>query len=246
VELPKLCDKICNWIKERIQKAKAKGGVFGLSGGVDSSVVAVLCKRALRDNALALIMPCYSDPKDVEYARKVAGMFNIKTEEIRLEEVYDEFVQILPKGNKIALANLKPRVRMITLYYFANNLNYLVVGTGNKSEIMAGYFTKHGDGGADIFPLGGLLKTEVIQLAEYLEVPQEIINRPPSAGLWPGQTDEGEMGITYKELDQIIRFIEGKTKEGVSKEKLKKVKTIIQDSQHKREAPPVFNFDNFG
>jgi len=132
---------------------------------------------------------------------------------------------------------------MITLYYFANNLNYLVIGTGNKSELSVGYFTKHGDGGVDILPLGDVLKTEVVELAKYLGVPKAIIDRPPSADLWPGQTDEEEMGITYQDLDQTIRFIEGKVKAKVSGEKLTKIKNLIQNSQHKRKSPPIF--DNF-
>ena len=238
-----LCDKISVWIKEKIEQAGAKGGVVGLSGGLDSAVVAVLCKRALGDNVLAIVMPCYSSPQDERYARQVAEKFNIKFEIICLDEVYDKFIKILPPGGKIARANLKPRIRMITLYYFANNLNYLVVGTGNKSEITVGYFTKYGDGGADIFPLGGILKTDVVKLAKYLGVPQAIIDRVPTGGLWPGQTDEKEMGITYRELDQIIRVVEGKIKEPVAEDKLRKVKALIQNSLHKRESPPLFSFD---
>ncbi|MBC7189495.1 NAD+ synthase [Candidatus Aerophobetes bacterium] len=238
-----LCDKISSWIKEKCARANAKGAVFGLSGGVDSATVAALCRKALGENTLAIIMPCYSNPADRECAIQVAEKFNIKYEIIYLEEVFDSFLKILPKGNKIATANLKPRIRMTTLYYFANNLNYIVVGAGNKSEIMVGYFTKYGDGGADIFPIGGLLKTEVIELAKFLGVPKNIIEKPPSAGLWPGQTDEEEMGITYQELDKIIRYLEGGEKIEVSQEKLEKVKILIERSIHKRKSPDIF--DNF-
>lgn len=241
MRLSRLSDKISGWIKGKAEQAGAKGAVFGLSGGVDSSVVAALCKRALGDDVLALIMSCHSSPQDEEYARQVAKKFDVRVRTVSLDEIYDKFIQVLPGGNKMAFANLKPRMRMIILYYFANNLNYLVVGTGNRTEITLGYFTKYGDGGADILPLGGLLKTEVVKLAEYLEVPRDIIDRTPSAGLWPGQTDEEEMGITYQELDQIIQFIEGRTKKKVSESKLEKVKTFIRTSQHKRESPPVFN-----
>ncbi|MFN3966799.1 MAG: NAD(+) synthase, partial [Endomicrobiia bacterium] len=130
---------------------------------------------------------------------------------------------------KIARGNLKPRLRMLVLYYFANKLNYLVAGTGNKSEIMMGYFTKYGDGGVDILPIGDLLKKDVIQLARKLEIPERIINKKPSAGLWPGQTDEEEMGITYKKLDKILE----------SKSKNSKIENIIKKTEHKRKPPEI-------
>jgi NAD+ synthase len=136
----------------------------------------------------------------------------------------------------LPIANLKPRLRMLTLYYFANKLNYLVVGTGNKSELTMGYFTKYGDGGVDILPLGDLLKTEINKLAAELGVPREIIDKPPSAGLWAGQTDEGEMGITYAELDKILS---GEPK-GILQEKIDLVKSREALSRHKRALPDIF------
>jgi len=241
MSLSRLCEQILTWIKDKVEQAKAKGGVVGLSGGVDSSVVSVLCKKALGKNVLAVVMPCYNNPLDEKHAIQVAKEFDIKFEVVPLEGVYDKFLEILPPGNKLAKANIKPRIRMITLYYFANNLNYLVVGTGNKSEISVGYFTKYGDGGADIFPLGGLLKTEVIELARYLGIPRAIIEKAPSAGLWPGQTDEGEMGITYRELDEIILYMEGKGEKKFSEDKLKKAKELIEKSEHKRKSPAIFS-----
>jgi NAD+ synthase len=136
----------------------------------------------------------------------------------------------------LAIANLKPRLRMLTLYYFANKLNYLVVGTGNKSELTMGYFTKYGDGGVDILPLGDLLKSEVKQLAVELNVPHEIINKAPSAGLWAGQTDEGEMGITYAELDKILSG----DLAGIGKNKIELVNKRKTQSHHKRNLPEIF------
>lgn len=238
-----LCEKICTWVKAQVDKSGARGAVFGLSGGLDSSVVAAVCKRALGEDNLALIMPCHNNSEDEKHAHQVAKVFDLKAKTVPLDGVYDTFVSILPSGNKMSLANIKPRLRMITLYYFANNLDYLVVGTGNKSEIMVGYFTKHGDGGADIFPLGGLLKTQVRQLAEYLKVPREIVERVPTAGLWAGQTDEQEMGISYAELDEVIQFLQGeKQKTEVPDKKIKKVKHLIKTSKHKRKSPPIFKF----
>jgi NAD+ synthase len=133
---------------------------------------------------------------------------------------------------------------MAVLYYFANQLNYLVCGTGNKSELMLGYFTKHGDGATDILPIGGLLKKQVRNLAKELRIPQCIINKPPTAGLWPGQTDEGEMGISYRELDDILERMENKTRQILSKAKVNKVKDMIKRSEHKRQGPKICHIKN--
>lgn len=213
---------------------------MGLSGGIDSSCVAILSKKALGSNVLGLILPCNSNSKDEDLALKVARKFGIETRKIPLNNIFTGLVSMYPEGSDIAKANLKPRLRMAVLYYFANTLDYLVAGTGNKSELCVGYFTKYGDGGVDILPLGGLLKTEVRKLAKYLGVPDEIIERQPTAGLWVSQTDEAEMGITYDELDRVLAIIEKKRKEALDKASLLKVKKMIKDSKHKRAKLPVF------
>jgi len=232
-------DKIINWIREEVKKAKAKGLVLGLSGGIDSSVTAILAKKAVGENLLSLILPCKSSKEDSEDAKFIAKKFKLKTKIIDLSKVYDMLGEILPKGNRITYANLKPRLRMLILYYFANKLNYLVCGTGNKAEIKVGYFTKMGDGAADILPLGDLLKTQVRVLAKELGIPQHIIAKPPSAGLWPGQTDEKEMEISYEDLDDILERIENKKRQILSQEKVNKVKEMIKRSEHKREEPKI-------
>jgi NAD+ synthase len=236
----KLADRISAWIREKVEEAGADGVVVGMSGGLDSSTTAVLAKMAMGDRMLGLIMPCHSDPEDRKFAELVAKKFGIETRYVDLTPVFDRFVETLPPGDRVAVGNLKPRLRMTTLYYFANRLNYLVVGTGNKSEILCGYFTKYGDGGVDILPLGGLLKTQVRQLANELGIPEEIIKRTPSAGLWEGQTDEGELGITYEELDEVLIAIEGGDIKGYEPQTLEKVKRMIRNSEHKREKIPVF------
>ena len=236
-------EKIVSWIKREFSLAKAKGIVMGLSGGIDSCLVACLAKEAVGKNRLlALILPCHSLKNDLKDARFCARHLGIKTKIIDLSASYDKFIKIIPSAGALARANLKPRLRMTVLYYFANKLNYLVCGTGNKSELMAGYFTKHGDGATDILPIGDLLKTEVRALARALGIPSSIIDKPPTAGLWPGQTDEGEMGLSYAELDNILGRIENKTKQVLPKEKISKVKRMMKKSEHKRQGPRICYF----
>ena len=242
--LEKLEKKLSDWIENKVTMAKAKGVVLGLSGGIDSAVVAVLCKKVFPKHTLALVMPCHSINKDLDDALELAKKFNIFYKIIDLSEIYDLFVSVLlldrkekKASFKLAEENIKPRLRMITLYYFANKLNYLVVGTGNKTELMVGYFTKYGDGGADILPLGNLLKNQVRELAEYLRIPKKIISKPPSAGLWKGQTDEEEIGVSYERLDKYLNGEELNNKmiEGVIQNK-------IITSEHKRNTPSIPDF----
>jgi NAD+ synthase len=235
----KLEQKIVRWMRQQIKESGTKGIVLGLSGGVDSSVVAVLGKKAVGSNLLALILPCKSNREDIKDAQLVVRQFKIKSKFIDLGAAYESLLKILPKAKRLAQANLKARLRMLTLYYFANKLNYLVAGTGNKSELMMGYFTKYGDGGVDILPIGGLFKTEVRKLAKQLKIPQRIISKPPTAGLWPGQTDEAEMGISYIQLDEILKRIEKKSKQLLSASKVRMVKERIKMSCHKRKTPRI-------
>ncbi len=245
-----LASRISEWIRERVNEAGAQGVVLGMSGGLDSSVAAELCKKAFPDTTLGLIMPCGSRKEDVKHANMVAAQFGIETKEIDLSQIFTVLLKRLEveeerendvdaNGN-IAVANLKPRLRMICLYYFANKRNYLVVGTGNKSELSIGYFTKYGDGAADILPLGDLLKTEERKLADELGIPKEIIEKEPSAGLWEDQTDEAEIGMGYNVLDKILLALERGDLSGCEPELVDRVKRMMDASQHKRETIPVF------
>jgi NAD+ synthase len=210
METEQLAEKLVTWIKDRVVAADCRGAVLGLSGGIDSAVIAVLCKRAFPDSVLAVLLPCHSIPQDEEHARLVADKFSIPTRLIVLDSIYDSLNELLPEESEssevmhLARSNLKVRLRMLTLYYFANQLQYLVVGSSNRSEIAIGYFTKYGDGGVDIAPLGNLVKAQVRDMARFLEIPREIIEKPPSAGLWPGQTDEAELRLSYDDIDRYL------------------------------------------
>lgn len=232
---------IQEWIRQQVKQARARGIVVGLSGGIDSAVVAVLAQKAVGKNVLGVMMPCQNLPQDARDARELADCFGIRTTQITLDSVYRAFLRLLPKGSHNAMANIKPRLRMITLYYLAGVKGYLVAGTGNKSELSVGYFTKYGDGGVDLLPIGGLYKTQVWQLARELEIPEKFIRKVPSAGLWKGQTDEGEMGVLYAELDKYLFEKENeKEKCSVAKRIALRVGRLIQKSEHKRKPVPVF------
>jgi NAD+ synthase len=242
----RLIEEIVSWIRMKVEEAGATGTVVGLSGGVDSAVVGALCKMAFPETTLGLIMPCHSLKEDVEDAMLVARKFGIEVKLVDLSKAFESIYEALEgKGVQegildIPTANIKPRLRMITLYYYASKLRRLVVGTGNRSEISVGYFTKYGDGGVDILPIGGLLKSEVRALAAELGVPRKIMEKPPSAGLWAGQTDEGEMGITYEMLDGIIKAMDSGDISSFDPELVEKVKLMIERSEHKRNPPPIF------
>lgn len=227
-------------MRVQVQNAGAKGIVMGLSGGIDSCVVAGLAKEAVGvSRLLCLVLPIHSHIQDLKDSQVVARQMKIKIKVVDLTGVYDALLKILPPAGNLARMNLKPRLRMSVIYYFANKLNYLVCGTGNKAELSVGYFTKYGDGGVDILPIGDLLKRQVRQIARELKIPERIITKPPTAGLWPGQTDEGEMGLAYSELDDILERMEKKKPQVVEKEKLEKVKRMIKRSEHKRKKPEV-------
>lgn len=243
----RLQDQIAEWLAGRLALAGADGFVFGLSGGVDSATAAALAVQAVGPTSvLAAIMPCHSEPIDARLAQRVADAFNMPTVVVNLDDAFDALIDsVPPTEHKLAAANIKPRLRMTALYYLAQTNNYLVLGSGNKTERMVGYFTKYGDGGADLLPLGDLYKTEVWELARDLGVPVEVIERAPSAGLWPGQTDEEELGITYRELDHVLTAILGSSaaaQEGsdIAPPTLNMVEEMMAHSAHKRAMPPLF------
>lgn len=242
MDTEQLVEKLTAWIREKVVAAGGKGVVVGMSGGLDSSVLAVLCHRAFPQNMFGVIMPCYSSREEGEHALAVATKFSIPTKMVILDTVLDALFKALPDErvepdvSRLAKGNLKARLRMLTLYYFANQNKYMVAGASNRSELSVGYFTKYGDGGVDILPLGNLVKGQVKELASFLGIPQQIIDKPPSAGLWQGQTDEGELGLSYEELDRYL--VTGKA----SNELRERIESMIAASSHKRQPPPVANF----
>ena len=237
-----LAEKLALWIREKVLASGCRGVVLGMSGGIDSSVAAVLCQRAFPQSMLGVLMPCYSSQEDEEHALIVASKFSIPTKTVVLDSVFDSALKVLPDdtadpdASRLAKANLKVRLRMFTLYYFANRLKYMVVGSSNKSELAVGYFTKYGDGGVDILPLGNLVKEQVRELGTFLGIPQEIMDKPPSAGLWSGQTDETDLGFSYDELDRYL--VAGEASDEIRK----KIESMIKAGNHKRLPPPIPTF----
>ncbi|MGQ9538215.1 MAG: NAD+ synthase [Candidatus Bathycorpusculaceae bacterium] len=242
--------KITRFISDYVEKAGAKGIVLGLSGGVDSSTAAALSAIAIGGHkVLGLLLPEKEtyNPKDIEHAKLVAEKFGIKTEKIDITPAIKALQKTMPlfdPEDNLCKGNLKARTRMIYLYYYSNKLNFIVCGSSDKSETMIGYFTKWGDAAADIAPLMDLYKTQVQKLARYISVPEEIVNKPPSPALWPGQTAEGEIGIRYETLDLILYGLEHFMKPeeiakqlGLQEELVGKVKRRWQTTEHKRRMP---------
>ena len=231
--------KITYFIK---QKTKGFNGiVLGLSGGIDSAVCATLATKALgKDKVHALLLPCTTTPNlDTEHAKKLADYLKINHKTINIKEIYNTIKAHSFTDNKKAHGNIMARIRMILLRDYAHSKNLLVLGTGNKSELMIGYFTKNGDSGVDLLPLGDLYKTQVRALAKHLDIDKKIIEKPPSAGLWQGQTDEDEIGITYETLDKILAALEHNTEpKEISKKDTNKIKDMIKISKHKTDPIP--------
>ena len=242
-------DRIVTWLRERVASSQTRGFVFGLSGGIDSAVVGRLCQMAAPQRIVGLLLPCYSHPQDEEDARAVADALSIPTIKVDLDSPFDALtsslhavvrgwrphVDVPDIKQQVPEANLKPRLRMTAIYFVANSLNYLVAGTGNRCELEIGYFTKYGDGGVDLLPIGSLLKSEVRALAQELGVPQRVIDKPPSAGLWLGQTDEEEMGFSYDVLEKYLEHGASAVPDTVAT-RIEQLRTI---SNHKRLLPPV-------
>lgn len=246
IDLKEISIIIKDFLQTYVQNSGCKGVVVGLSGGVDSAVTAILCSEALgKKNVKCLFLPDESTPEtDCKHQKLIVKKFDLSCETKDITNLIAEINKdCILKPNKYALANVKARARMILLFEYANMTQNLVCGTSNKSEILVGYFTKYGDGGVDIMPIGDLYKTQVWKLTKFLKIPDEIISKPPTAGLWKGQLDEQELKLSYDQLDKILAGLERKIEindiakiAGVKLSDVKRVKTMRIKSQHKRRA----------
>jgi len=242
--------KVERFIKDYIEKSGAKGIVLGLSGGLDSSTAAALSALALgEDRVWGLLLPEKEtyNLQDIKHAKLVAEKFGLKTETIDITAALKAFYNTIPvfeSADKLCKGNIKARMRMIYLYYYANKLSLIVCGSSDKSETMIGYFTKWGDVAADISPLMDLYKTQVRKLAQHIGIPKEILAKPSSPTLWPGQLAEEELGVKYETLDLILYGLEHfmKTEDiarqlGVKKSLVDKIKSRWLIMEHKRRMP---------
>lgn len=258
IALPKLdyegtSKEIYAFIRKVVDEAHANGVVVGLSGGVDSSLAVTLCVNALgREKVLGVLMPTDFTPKqDVDDARELSMQLGIRTELINIGEVCGRLFEDLgidrgDPGQRMPMANIYARMRMITLYYYANLNNYLVVGPGDRSEALIGFFTKYGDGGADLFPIMHLYKTQVRELAEHLGVPGRVAYKPSSPQLYPGHKATDEIPLDYDRLDPVLVGLfdlrlqpkEASRLTSVPVEVVEEVVRRFNVSKHKRAFPP--------
>jgi NAD+ synthase len=242
-------DIVKDFIASKVRESGGHGVVLGLSGGVDSALVAKLCADAVgKEKVLAIFLPTKStSSKDRADVERYAAELGVELVVQEIDPIVDAFSNTVPyMDSKELLGNVMARVRMVILFHYAKVMQRVVMGTSNKSELLMGYFTKFGDGGADFAPIGDLYKTEVWALARKVGVPDYIVDKTPSAGLWPGQTDEGEMGISYANLDRILMGIEMSfpieeiaKRTGMAQKTVEEVWVKHRHSVHKRKMPLI-------
>ena len=239
---------LTKFIKEELSKFGYKKGILGISGGLDSSVCAFLAAKALKPgNVIGLIMPYGKTfSRDVKDAQDLAQNLGIKPRVIDISPMIDSYFSRYPTRNRITKGNKIARERMSILYDFSAREKALVLGASNKTELLLGYGTIYGDMASAINPLGDLYKTQIRQLALYLGIPEKILKKKPTAGLWRGQTDEAELGLTYDKIDKILFHLVDKRKSknevislGFEKENVEKIITLIKSSEFKRKLPPI-------
>ncbi len=252
IDTKKLSKILVAFIKNFCSNSGFKKVVLGLSGGLDSAVVAHLACRALgRKNVLALILPYKdSNPEGIRDAKKIAKTLGIRNKSIDITPMVDAYYRRFPDRNRTRKGNKLARERMSILYDFSAREKALVIGTGNKTEILLGYCTIHGDAAYAFNPIGDLYKSQVRLLAQELEVPQRIIDKPPSADLWRGQTDEGDLGATYEQMDRFLYYLVDKKysparlrRLGYKSEFIKKITGVMKRNEFKRKHPEIARID---
>ena len=249
VKIPQITEEdvadLTGFIRSTVQKIGCKGVVVGLSGGVDSATVTKLCVDALGpEKVLNVFMPSRVTPaEDYKTTSELSSMWGTEYRVVDVQPAVDALAAVLLSGRETPLerGNISARCRMIVLYNLAKKRDYIVMGTSNQSELMMGYFTKFGDGACDVTPLANMYKTEVRQIARIIGVPEPIIAKPPSAGLWEGQTDESEMGITYENLDGILYDMEQDRTDpqiaadtGLPLSEIERIRKQVVSMEHKR------------
>jgi len=244
-------EHITDFIRGVVDDAGADGAVIGLSGGIDSTLTAHLAVEALGADAVhGLVMPSEVNTEtNMSDAERVAELLDIEYDVLDINPIVDAFVDAYPEGadDQMALGNVRVRTRAVLNYFVANAESRVVLGTGNRSEAMTGYFTKYGDQAVDCNPIGNLYKRQVRQLAAHIGVPEDLVEKPPSAEMWVGQTDESEMGLGYDTLDAILAlhvdgpFSKSATLEtlGVPESAVDRVVELVEESAHKRKMPPA-------
>jgi len=239
-------EKIGSFLVEEIRERRSQGVIFGLSGGIDSAVIAMLCAKFVREKSLALIMPDskITPESDTEDAIKIVDNTHLEYKLIDIGFIHKEYSKYI-EPSPLAFGNLGARIRSNILYYYANARNYLVLGSGDRSEFLIGYFTKYGDGAADLLPIVSLYKTQIREFAKFLGVPSSIISKPSGPRLWEGHTAEAEIGLTYEEIDSILYCIIDKklSIEDIAKiteipiSNVDKIYQMHKRSEHKRITP---------
>lgn len=248
VDYERVVPRIINFIRDFVSKSGKKGVVVGLSGGIDSTVTAYLCVKALSSqNVIGLIMPetNVTPEEDVKDALEVAKRLNIEHHVINITDFVKGIESLIPDSDVVSKGNIRARIRMVILYYYANAKDYLVVGTGDKSEVLLGYFTKYGDGASDFMPIADLYKTQVRELGKYLGVPEKIVAKKSSPRLWAGQMAETELGLSYDIIDPILYYLIDlrlnietvAEKVGVSEKIVRSIYNRVLINEHKRRGP---------
>ncbi|MFK5603753.1 NAD+ synthase [Haloferax volcanii] len=244
-------EHITTFIEDTVEAAGVDGAVIGLSGGIDSTLTAFLAVEALGKESLhGLVMPSVANDEDMmSDAEGVAEMLGIEYDVVEIQPIAETFFDTFPEAadDRMAAGNVYVRTRAVLNYFVANHENRIVLGTGNRAEAMTGYFTKYGDQAVDCNPIGNLYKQQVRQLAAHVGVPEDLVLQTPSAEMWSGQTDEGELGLTYDALDAILALhVDGPLSKSatvrhldVTEEQVDRVVGLVEGSAHKRSMPPA-------